>query len=133
MVSYICCNGEWEYKNNMQHKLTILLPGGSCKAIPQLPVTEERKMLGMWSSPTDSDTKHLQEVVLGKTSKWVGRLIHAYLPTHLAWKSYRFQLWPSIRYGIATLATPRREIEEILCKLEFEMLSYLGVNQHIKT
>jgi hypothetical protein len=31
------------------------------------------------------------------------------------------------------LATPRKEIEETLHKLEFEMLSYLGVNQHVKT
>jgi hypothetical protein len=72
-------------------------------------------------------------VVLGKASKWVGSLKNAHLPTHLAWKVYGFQLWPSMRYGIAMLATPRKEIEEILCKLEFEMLSYLGVNQHIKT
>jgi hypothetical protein len=31
------------------------------------------------------------------------------------------------------LATPGKEIEEILCKLKFEILSYLGVNQHVKT
>jgi hypothetical protein len=90
-------------------------------------------MLGVWSSPTGSNTTHLQEVVLGKTSKWVGRLKNAHLPTYLAWKAYQFQLWPSIRYGIATLATPRIEIEDILHKLEFEMLSYPGINQHLKT
>ncbi len=84
MVSHICRNSEWEYKNNMQHELTILLPGGSCKAIPQLPVTEGRKILGVWSSPTGLDTKHLQEVVLGKTLKWVGKLKNVHLPTHLA-------------------------------------------------
>jgi hypothetical protein len=100
---------------------------------PAITSHEERKMLGVWSSPTGLDTKHLQEVVLSKTLKWVGRLKNAHLPTHLAWKAYQFQLWPSIRYGIAMLATPRKEIEEILCKLKFEMLSYLGVNQHVKT
>jgi hypothetical protein len=93
---------------------------------------EGRKMLGVWSSPTGLDTKHLQEVVLGKTSKWVGRLKNVHLSTHPAWKAYRFQLWPSMRYRIAMVATPRKEIEEILCKLEFKMLSYLGVNQHVK-
>ncbi len=113
MVSYICGNREWEYTNNMQHKLTILSLGGSCKAILQLPVMEGKKMLGARSSPAGLDTKHLQEVVLGKTSKWVGRLKNAHLPTHLAWKAYQYQLWPSIRYGIATLTTPRKEIEEI--------------------
>jgi hypothetical protein len=79
------------------------------------------------------DKNHLQEVVLGKTSKWVGGLKNAHLPTHLAWKAYQFQLHPSIRYGIATLATPRKDIEGIMHKLEFEMLSYLGVNQQVKT
>ncbi len=102
-------------------------------AIEQLPVMEEKKMLGVWLSPTGSDTKHLQEVVLGKTLKWVGRLKNAHLPTYPAWKAYQFQLWPNIRYGIANLATPREEIEDILHKLEFKMLSYLGVDQHVKT
>jgi hypothetical protein len=133
MISSKCCNGLWEYHNNTQHKLAILLPGGDCTEIAQLLVTEGKKMLGVWSSPTGSDTKHLQEVVLGKMSKWVGRLKNAHLPVHLAWKAYRHQLWPSIRYGIGTLATSRKDIKDLLHKLEFEMLSYLGVNQHVKT
>jgi hypothetical protein len=79
------------------------------------------------------DTKHLQEVVLGKLSKWMGRLKNAHLPVHLAWKAYQHQLWPSIRYGIGTLATSRKDIKDLLHKLEFEMLLYLGVNQHVET
>ncbi len=59
MISYKCQNGEWEYDDNTQHKLTILLPGGECTEIVQLSVTERKKMLGVWSSPTGSDTKHL--------------------------------------------------------------------------
>jgi hypothetical protein len=132
MISYRCHNGEWEYKNDMSHNLTILMPGGDRTKITQLPVTEGKKMLGVWSSPTGSDEKHLQEVILGKTSKWVGRLKNAQLPVHLAWKAYRYQLWPSIRYGLGTLATPRTDIEGLLHKLEFAMLSHLGVNQHVK-
>jgi hypothetical protein len=38
-----------------------------------------------------------------------------------------------IRYGISTLANHSKEIEDILHGLEFEMLSCLRVNQHIKT
>ena len=133
MISYRCHNGEWEYENDMSHNLTILMPGGDRTKITQLPVTEGKKMLGVWSSPTGSDKKHLQEVILGKTSKWVGRLKNAQLPVHLAWKAYRYQLWPSIRYGLGTLATPRTDIEGLLHKLKFAMLSHLGVNQHVKT
>ncbi len=73
MVYYRCQNGQWEYRNTIQHRLTIPLPGGDCKAILQLPVMEERKMLGVWSSPTGLGTKHLQEVVLGKNIKMGGK------------------------------------------------------------
>ena len=70
---------------------------------------------------------------LVKTSKWVGRLKNAHLPVHLAWKTYGHQLWSSIRYGIGTLATPRKDIEDLLHKLEFIILLYLGINKHVKT
>jgi hypothetical protein len=66
------------------HKLSIPLPDGSCTEIAQLSVNEGKKMLGVWSSPTGLDTKHLQEVILNKTSKWVGKLKNAQLPTCLA-------------------------------------------------
>jgi hypothetical protein len=82
--------------------------------------------------PNGSDKKHLQEVVIGKTSKWVIRLKNSHLPLHLAWKAYCFQLWPGIWYGLLTLATTLQDVENILHKLEFEMLSALGVNQHVK-
>jgi hypothetical protein len=80
-----------------------------------------------------SDKKHLQEVVIGKTTKWVGKLKNSHLPVHLAWKAYCFQLWPEIRYGLSILATPLQDVDDILHKLEFKMLSALGVNQHVKT
>jgi hypothetical protein len=65
MISYKYQNGEWKYDDDMQHKLTILLPGGEYTEIVQLLVTKGKKMPGVWSSPTGLDTKHLQEVVLG--------------------------------------------------------------------
>jgi hypothetical protein len=90
-------------------------------------------MLGVWSSPDGSDPKHLQEVVVvGKTRTWVSRIRNSNLPTHLVWKSYRFQLGPAIRFGIATLANQSDDIENILHGLESEMLSSMGVNQHVK-
>ncbi len=85
-------------------------------------------MLGVWSSPDGLDAKHLQEMVVGKTRTWVNQLRNANLPIHLAWKAYRFQLGPAIRYGISTLANRSKEIEDILHSMEFKMLSCLGVN-----
>jgi hypothetical protein len=128
-ISYVCKEGVWEYdKNASSYKLSIPLPDGSREEIIHLPLSESKNMLGVWSSPDGSDAKHLQEVVVGKTSTWVNCLGNANLPIHLAWKAYRFQLGPVICYGISTLANRSKEIEDILHSLEFKMLSCLGVN-----
>jgi hypothetical protein len=99
MVSYVCREGEWEYDDTKLYELTIILPDGTRKAIMQFHVMDSRKMMGVWSLPNGSDKKHLQEVVIGKTTKWVGKLKNSHLPVHLAWKAYRFQLWPGIWYN----------------------------------
>ena len=57
---------------------------------------------------------------------------NAHLPWGLAWMSYRLKLWPGIRYGIATLATPLKTAATLLDSWDFKMLSFLGVNRHIK-
>ncbi len=51
--------------------LKIPLPDGLEADIACLPVTKARKMLGVWSSPDENDTTHLQEVVVKKAEKWV--------------------------------------------------------------
>ena len=104
----------------------------SLEEIIQLPILESKKMVGVWSSPDGSDGKHLQEVVGGETRTWMNCLRNANLLTHLAWKALRFQLGPTIQYGISNLANRSKEIENILHSLEFEMLPCLGVNQHVK-
>ena len=38
-----------------------------------------------------------------------------------------------VQYGLLALATPLQDVDDILHKLEFKMLSALGVNQHVKT
>ena len=55
MISYKCQDGEWEYENDLSHNMTILMPGGDRTKIMQLPVTEGKKMLGVWSTATGSD------------------------------------------------------------------------------
>ncbi len=69
---------------------------------------------------------------MGKTRTWVSCIRNSNLPTHLVWKSYRFQLGPTIRFGLTTLANQSDDIDNILHGLEFEMLSSMGVNQHVK-
>jgi hypothetical protein len=49
------------------------------------------------------------------------------------WKAYHHQLWPGIRYGLATLANNKAALDSLLHKLEFEMLPFLDINKHVKT
>ena len=46
--------------------------------------------------------------------------------------SYRLKLWTGLRYGIAKLATPLEKVQSLLDNCNFKMLSFLGVNRHIK-
>ena len=63
---------------------------------------------------------------------WTNRTKNGHLPTKYAWVSYRFKLWPGLRYGLATLATPLAAAKELLRKEEQEMLPFLGINRNIK-
>jgi hypothetical protein len=65
--------------------------------------------------------------------QWASRIKNAHLPVHLVWKAYRYKLWPGVRYGIATLATPLSATTSLLHSLEFKILGSMGVNRHIKT
>ncbi len=90
-------------------------------------------MLRVWLSLDSTDATHLNQVVVKKVGKLVNKLKNTHLPIHLAWKAYKYQLWPGARYGIPTLANRKDKVDSIMHKLEFEMLSFLGVNHHIKS
>ncbi len=89
MIAHKYHEGQWVYNNEPPlGNLKIPLPDGTKAESAYLPVTEVRKMLGVWSSPDGNDTTHLQEVVVKKAEKWVQRLKNAHLLTHLVWKAY---------------------------------------------
>ena len=133
LVKYKCVNGEWEHDHDGSHSMSIILPDGSRKEITQVNHNESKKMLGVWSNPTGSDDKHLKEAILGRAGTWATRVGNSHLSPRLTWKAYRYSLWPALRYGLATLATPLEKINNILHKHEFEVLPMLGFNRHIKT
>ncbi|KAL7524255.1 hypothetical protein ACHAXR_006735, partial [Thalassiosira sp. AJA248-18] len=85
--------------------MLIPMPDGSLETIKQLDVDVSKEMLGVWSCPSGDDSKHMQEKVIGRATKWLHRTLNGHLPAKYAWISYRFKLWPGIRYGLATLAT----------------------------
>ncbi len=127
-VHYVCINGEWMYGPRSECTLTIPLPDSSQAEIQQVNLEVAKKMLGVWSTPSGDDAKHLEEVIIGKTCTWVGRLKNCPLAHHFAWMAYRHQLWSGLWFGLRTLATHTRTMRSVLHSLEFEMLPLLGVN-----
>jgi hypothetical protein len=133
LVQYKCVNGIWEHDHDGSYKMSIPLPDGSRQEIKQINHNESKKMLGVWSNPTGDDEKHLREAILGRAETWATRVKNSHLSPRLTWKAYRYSLWPALRYGLATLATPLEQINNILHKHEYEILPRLGFNRHIKT
>jgi hypothetical protein len=89
-------------------------------------------MLGVWSTPSRDDNRHLEECIAGKTRTWVRGIKSSSLTMHLTWCAYRYQLLPALWYGLGTLATKNSKTKMLLDHLEFDMLSHMGVNKHIK-
>ena len=59
-------------------------------------------------------------------------MIYDHLPAKFAWVPYKFKLWPGMRYGLVTLATPLNVAQELLRGVERSMILFLGVNRNIK-
>ncbi len=89
-------------------------------------------MLGVWSNPAGIDTSHLTEHVTKKYIQWIDRSTNGHLPCRLNWTSYKFKLYPGIRYGLATLATLTSQVDTLFQKLDYRALPLLGVNWSIK-
>ncbi len=64
------------------------------------------KALGVWLTVDGDDMEHLLKNVTGTFMKWASKMTNGHLPAHLGWIASKFKLWPGIRYGLSTLATP---------------------------
>lgn len=52
---------------------------------------------------------------------------NVHLPSYLGWLAYKFELWPSIRYGLGTMTNNVEDVESLLDKQGYETMSSLGV------
>ena len=64
--------------------------------------------------------------------QWVVRMKNGHLPPSWAWVAYKFQLWPSIRYGIGTMTNDLEEAEEFLGEHDCSLLNLFGVVRTVK-
>ncbi|KAL3795721.1 hypothetical protein ACHAW5_004491 [Stephanodiscus triporus] len=95
-------------------------------------VTTAEKSLGVWSAIDGNDSKHIKENVTGKAAGWINKMRNTHLPARMGWIAYRFKLWASICYGIATLALPMTEARKVLNIENFQCLPFLGINRNVK-
>jgi hypothetical protein len=132
LANYQWDNGQWGYVEQPETPMEIPLPNGSTANIAHGDVNAAMKALGVWSTVSGSDDRHLEENVTGRTGSWISRMRNGHLPTRLGWMAYRFKLWPGIRYGLATLATPLGRAKHMINQENFHSLPFLGVNRNVE-
>ncbi len=87
--------------------------------------------LGVWPCPLGDEDGQLQKI-LDRCKKWTSCTSAGCLPTKYALVPYQLKLLPAIWYGLATMATKFKFADKLISGLEYWMLSFLGVNSHIK-
>ncbi len=112
--------------------MEIPLPDGLSTTISQAEVLTAEKALGVRSTVNGNDSKHISKNITGRFEKWMLKMINGHLPARLGWIAYKFKLWPGIRYGLATLATPLTISRATLQKENFRILPVLGINCNVK-
>ena len=113
LVDYECKEGEWQYTDMVNWELYVPLPDSSEVTIKQRSVFDCEETLGVWSCPAGTEDKQYEKI-LGRMEKWHSRTVNGHLPAKFALVSYRLKLWPGIRYGLATMATPLKIASSLL-------------------
>jgi hypothetical protein len=131
-AGYEWMNGNWRYAKQPNLPMEIPLPDRSPAMISQAEVSTAEKALGVWSTVDGNDTEHLSKNVAGRFMKWTSKMTNGHLPAQLGWITYKFKLWPGIRYGLATPATPFSTAQATLQKENFHILPFMGINQNVK-
>ena len=131
LVDYECVNGEWQYKPTVDWEMKVPVPDGPDALIKQKDVHACEETLGVWSCPAGSEDKQYKKIT-DRVEKWTSRTSNGHLPARYAWVSYKLKLWPGIRYGLSTMATPLKVAAKLLSTYNYRMLSFLGVNRNIK-
>jgi hypothetical protein len=67
--------------------------------------------------------KYIQQ----KASTWTDRMTNGHLPHHMAWITYKHQLWLGLGYGLGTMTNDIKEATKVNTKTDYRMLNILGV------
>ena len=113
MLDYECSDGEWLPRELVDRKLTIPMDDGTQQPIYSLSPHESKKVLGLEDCPAGGSSTQLK-IIKEKVKEWMNRTKHGHLPAGWAWIAYKYQCWPSIKYGIGTMTNVMEEAEELL-------------------
>ncbi len=92
LADYHLANGQWGYAEQPTTPMEILLPDSSTANIVHKDVIIAKKALGIWSTVSGNDDKHLKKNVTGRVGSWINRMCNGHLPARLGWMAYRFKL-----------------------------------------
>ena len=107
-------------------QVTVPQTDNTAATIKTLLANESKKYLRMKGRPDGSPADHLadkREMV----EEWTEAVNAGSLPTNLVWKSYQYQLWAGMQYGLGTLLASMKELEQGLGTTDFYLISKLGV------
>jgi hypothetical protein len=126
LLDYKCVDGEWTYPDMVPREMVITNPDGTTSPIKQEKVTSSKKTLGIHGSLSRGNSTHLA-FIKEKVNVWVSRMANYHLPNHMAWVTYRHQLWPEVQYGLGTMTNDLEVTDNLLHKEDYMMLNILGV------
>ena len=121
--------GEWTYEDNHnkpEFEMVVPLPDGTEAAIDHLPVTESKKTLGVWTSPTGC-AKGALTAMRTKAQDWVDRAKEGKLRQRDIWFLLDCQFWPSVGFGLCCNLASALELEKCLSKQYYKLLPLGGV------
>jgi hypothetical protein len=116
----------------MTTELRITNPDGTKSPIKQEKVTESKKTLGIYDSPSGGNKGHLR-FILNKATQWVNRMKNGHLPSHIAWIAYKRQLWPSLQNRLGTMTNDMEVADKLLNKTKYKTLNILGIFRNVST
>ena len=133
LLSYICENGIWRYETKKEQRLVLYLSTDNGKQpLQRKEFDEAERTLGVFHCPSGGHAHHLAQLS-NKGTRWVNNMKNASLPSGSIMKSYLFQLWSGLRYGLGTLTNSIEAANACLSNIDAQLLPLLGVNRNITT
>ncbi|HSN22990.1 MAG TPA: hypothetical protein VLS45_02270, partial [Methylomicrobium sp.] len=122
-------SGKWAYENNhemAEYEMRVPMPDGTTAKIDHLPVTTDKKTLGIWTSPVGSSAGAMT-AMREKAQEWVDKAKEGHLKRSDIWFLLDCQFWPRVGYGLGCNMAEHSELENCLSKQYFQILPLGGV------